>query len=150
MDKIEQIYLDLILEAQYDNYKWQRYGIYKNMEIYYSIKHVKDRINHDVLYHVNDCKIRALGWKPIHNIKNEINSYTGHRTVHQSVPRHLRRRQASHFPHRLPKRFVLAALAQQRRNEASKQGKTDAQLMQKKKQMDLTFLRLEQMHKMKF
>ena len=38
------------------------------------ITHVKDRINHDVLYHVNDCKIRALGWKPIHNIKNEINS----------------------------------------------------------------------------
>ena len=38
------------------------------------ITHVKDRINHDVLYHVNDSKIRALGWKPIHNIKNEINS----------------------------------------------------------------------------
>ena len=38
------------------------------------ITHVQDRINHDVLYHVNDCKIRALGWKPIHNIKNEINT----------------------------------------------------------------------------
>ena len=45
MDKIEQIYLDLILEAQYDNYKWQRYGKYQGFEIYYSIKHVKDRIN---------------------------------------------------------------------------------------------------------
>ena len=45
MDKIEQIYLDLILEAQYDNYKWQRYGKYQGFEIYYNIKHVKDRIN---------------------------------------------------------------------------------------------------------
>lgn len=45
MDKIEQIYLDLILEAQYDNYKWQRYGKYQGFEIYYNIEHVKDRIN---------------------------------------------------------------------------------------------------------
>ena len=45
MDKIEQIYLDLILEAQYDNYKWQRYGVYRNIEIYYNIEHIKDRIN---------------------------------------------------------------------------------------------------------
>lgn len=44
MDKIEQIYLDLILEAQYDNYKWQRYGKYQGFELYYSIEHVKDRI----------------------------------------------------------------------------------------------------------
>ena len=45
MDKIEKIYLDLILEAQYDNYKWQRYGKYQGFEIYYNIKHIKDRIN---------------------------------------------------------------------------------------------------------
>lgn len=38
------------------------------------ITYVKDRINHDTLYHVNDKKLRLLGWKPIHNIKNEINT----------------------------------------------------------------------------
>ena len=36
------------------------------------ITFVKDRINHDTLYHVNDQKLRSLGWNPIHNIKDEI------------------------------------------------------------------------------
>ena len=45
MDSIEQVYLQIILEAQYDNYKWQRYGKYQGFEIYYNIEHVKDRIN---------------------------------------------------------------------------------------------------------
>ena len=45
MDKIEKAYLDLILEAQYDDDKWQRYGKYQGIEIYYSIEHVKNRIN---------------------------------------------------------------------------------------------------------
>ena len=45
MDSIEKAYLQIILEAQYDNYKWQRYGKYQGFEIYYNIEHVKDRIN---------------------------------------------------------------------------------------------------------
>lgn len=36
------------------------------------ITFVKDRINHDTLYHVNDQKLRSLGWNPIHHIKDEI------------------------------------------------------------------------------
>lgn len=36
------------------------------------ITFVKDRINHDTLYHINDQKLRSLGWNPIHNIKDEI------------------------------------------------------------------------------
>lgn len=38
------------------------------------ITFVKDRINHDTLYHVNDQKLRSLGWNPIHNIKDEIST----------------------------------------------------------------------------
>lgn len=36
------------------------------------ITHVKDRIAHDTLYHVNDKKLRNIGWKPTHNIKDDI------------------------------------------------------------------------------
>ena len=85
MDKIEQIYLDLILEAQYDNYKWQRYGKYQGFEIYYSIKHVKDRINerYDVSFGtfrniVNNFIKVILKDKTLEAIKSNELSFTIH------------------------------------------------------------------------
>ena len=85
MDKIEQIYLDLILEAQYDNYKWQRYGKYQGFEIYYNIKHVKDRINerYDISFGtfrniVNKFIKVILKDKTVEAIKSNELSFTVH------------------------------------------------------------------------
>lgn len=61
MDSIEQAYLQIILEAQYDNEKWQRYGKYQEIEIYYNIEHVKDRINKR--YNNNTFKQLKIGVK---------------------------------------------------------------------------------------
>jgi DNA-binding YbaB/EbfC family protein len=69
----------------------------------------------------------------VKNFTNELNRYYGNRTVHQSVPRHLRRRQASHYPHVLPYRFVKSAILEKKRCESEMKGnKTAAQKMQKK------------------
>ena len=45
MDSIEQAYLQIIFEAQYDNEKWQRYGKYQEIEIYYNIEHIRQRLS---------------------------------------------------------------------------------------------------------
>ena len=44
MDSIEQAYLQIILEAQYETDIWKRYGEYKKIEIYYNIEHIKQRL----------------------------------------------------------------------------------------------------------
>ncbi|KAL7717117.1 Uncharacterized protein QTN25_005394 [Entamoeba marina] len=68
----------------------------------------------------------------IQTFTRELNVFNGTRATHQSVPRHLRRRQASHFPHRLPLRHVATAMAEKARSEKQKTGQTTAQQMQKK------------------
>ena len=44
MDSIEQAYLQIILEAQYETDVWKRYGEYKEIVIYYNIEHIKQRL----------------------------------------------------------------------------------------------------------
>ena len=44
MDSIEQVYLQIILEAQYETDIWKKYEEYKKIEIYYNIKHIKQRL----------------------------------------------------------------------------------------------------------
>ena len=45
MDSIEKAYLQIILEAQYETDIWKRFGKYHEIEIYYNIEHVKQRLN---------------------------------------------------------------------------------------------------------
>ena len=45
MDSIKQAYLQIILEAQYETNIWKRFGKYHEIEIYYNIEHVKQRLN---------------------------------------------------------------------------------------------------------
>lgn len=81
MDKIEKAYLDLILEAQYDDDKWQRYGVYKNIEIYYSIDHIIQRLSryshimlrmHDINMFVKRFIKECLSNNILNTSKNEI------------------------------------------------------------------------------
>ena len=44
MNKLEKIYLELLLEAQFDNEDFKRFDIYKGIEIYYNYEHVKQRL----------------------------------------------------------------------------------------------------------
>ncbi|ELP85351.1 hypothetical protein EIN_086030 [Entamoeba invadens IP1] len=73
--------------------------------------------------------------------EEEIKRFTGNKTVPQSVPRHLRRRQASHNSYVLPHRLIKAAIAERARNEVLKGDKTAAQQMQKKQRRTRRSLR---------
>ena len=94
-------------------------------------RHIKNalEINTDIV--VSELAMNRA--TEVKNFTNELNRYYGNRTVHQSVPRHLRRRQASHYPHVLPFRFVKSAILEKKRCESEMKGsKTAAQKMQKK------------------
>lgn len=39
-----ELYEKIIFEAEYDTDKWQRFDTYKDIEIYYNINHIKQRL----------------------------------------------------------------------------------------------------------
>ncbi len=39
-----ELYEKIIFEAEYDTDKWQRFDTYKDIEIYYNIDHIKQRL----------------------------------------------------------------------------------------------------------
>ena len=87
MDSIEQAYLQIILEAQYETDVWKRYGEYKEIEIYYNIEHIKQRLLErystnnfgDVRKNVN--KKIILNDKTLDKVKGNELSFTVHCTL---------------------------------------------------------------------
>ncbi|GAB1225949.1 hypothetical protein ENUP19_0266G0038 [Entamoeba nuttalli] len=91
----------------------------------------KDKLKSNTTLNVGELTASRI--EEIKKFTDQLNVYSGNRTVHQAVPRHLRRRQASHFCHVLPHRFIANALREKKKNEKEmKDNKTLAQKMQKK------------------
>lgn len=44
MNEITEIYLELLLEAQFEDNNFKRFDIYKDIEIYYNYEHIKQRL----------------------------------------------------------------------------------------------------------
>lgn len=52
-----ELYEKIIFEAEYDTDKWQRFDTYKDIEIYYNIDHIKQRLaNRYPLYRLGNIR----------------------------------------------------------------------------------------------
>lgn len=76
-----ELYEKIIFEAEYDTDKWQRFDTYKDIEIYYNIDHIKQRLaNRYPLYRLGNIRqfvitflktlIKIIGLKILIKLKN--------------------------------------------------------------------------------
>ena len=72
MNNITNIYLELLLEAQFENKDFKRFDIYRGIEIYYNYEHVKQRLQ-ERYQDINFSLIRKLIKALIKNILKNNN-----------------------------------------------------------------------------